>query len=113
MVNIRNIKGKYAFKHILFRKPISYLASLGFFHNDNSISPRDLLFSNWFSVVKTCGFSLKSIFKYFLSSLASVFVLIADKQYIHRIYTSGYLNIKFPLVQIQDGGNGLPPTDKS
>ena len=113
MVNIRNIKGKYAFKHILFRKPLSYLATLGFFHNDNSVSPRDLFFSNGFSVVKTSGFGLKSIFEDFLSSLASVFILIADKQYIHRRYISGYLNIKFPLAQTQEGGNGLPPTDKS
>jgi len=112
MINVRNIKRKYAFKHILFRKPFSYLTTLSCFHNNNSISPRKLFFSNRFSIIDTCRFSVKSIFKDFLSSLASVLVLITDKQYIHSRYTSGYLNIKFTLTQIVEGGSGISHNNK-
>ena len=112
MVNIRNIEGKNVFNHILLRKSFSYFATLGFFHNENGISPRDLFFGNWLSIIKTCRFSVESIFENLLSSFASVLILIADKQHFHSRYINRYLNIKFPLAQTQEGGNGLPSASK-
>src|SRR3989339_1241448 len=97
MVNIRNIKRKNPFKHVLLRKSFSYFPVLEFFHNNNNISPGDLFFSNRFSIIKPCRFSVKTIFENILSGLASVLVLIADKQYLHTKYIEGCLNINFSL----------------
>ncbi len=95
MVDVRNLKRKYTFKHILFRKPFSYLTTLGLFHNNNSISPRDLFFSNWFSVIKTCRFSFKSRFEQLLSRSAPVLVLVANKQHPHNFFYKAIKNINF------------------
>jgi len=83
MVNIRNIQRKDALLHINARKPHGYFVSLMLFHNHDYISPLKLFLSDWIGVIKSCRFGLKSVFKDFFSSLAAVFILIADKQYVH------------------------------
>src|SRR3989338_5189268 len=97
MVNIRNVKGKYAFLHILFGKAFSYLNPLHFFHNYNYISPRKLFFSNWFCGIKPSRLGFKSAFKYLLSSLAPILVLITNKQYIHFDIIKQFPNLNLSI----------------
>src|SRR3989338_8123631 len=103
MEDIRNIHRKNAFKQILFWKSSSYLTALGFFHNYNHIRPGYLFFSNWSRIIQACRFGVKSIFENFLSSFASVLVLITDKQYLHGKSINDYLNIKFALAYVLPG----------
>jgi len=83
MINIRNTKRDNAFLKVLFGKSFSYFIPLEIFHNDYNICPGNLLFSNWFGIIKASRPSIKPAFKNPFSGFASVLILIADKQNIH------------------------------
>lgn len=83
MIRIRNIKGNNPFFHVLFRKTTGYFSTLLISHHANQVSPHNFLFRNWALIKQSCRFRCKSRLKQFLSSLAPILILIADKQNIH------------------------------
>lgn len=83
MVNIRNIHGNDAFLHVLFRKALGYLRSLGVFHSHYNIRPLNLLFCYRVFIIQSGGFSLEPAFEKMFGSFASILVLVADEKDVH------------------------------
>src|SRR3989338_936684 len=99
MINIRNFKGKYLFLHVNIWKSLRYFLSLLVFNDNYSIRPRKFLFGNRLFIVKPGRLSLESAFKCLFGCLASVLVLVADKQYFHIVRLLKHDNLNFFVIK--------------
>src|SRR3989338_9462150 len=84
MVNIRNIKRKYALLQIFFWKTFSNLASLFFLHYNNHITPQNLFSRNQVLRIKPSRFCIKFILKQFRCRFTPIFILVTDKENVHK-----------------------------
>jgi hypothetical protein len=84
--------------HVHLGKSFSYLFSLFILHNNNHVSPRNLLLSQRFGIVKACRLSLEPIFEKFFCCLAPVLVLVAYKQNFHEIAEKAIYIIIFSVL---------------
>lgn len=100
MVEIGNVQAKNLFSHVLFRKSLGYFCSLLCLHYNNLISPLKLGFVNWNFIIKASRFGFKLIFKQLFCCLASIFVLVADKQNFHIFTKKICRNLNFAILLI-------------